>query len=152
MLAKYKGVDPKDPSLISQEQREIDLTKSELYKNYQGTVAGELITTLLKEDQKTLSIPFRYCSRLIKDYKVELHNGYALVKPDDSIIIIQELFNTIMFLHNKEITGIYEQLYNFDPRIRSLVDLLQEYNTKLKSEIVNEKVTFSFNIKLENLD
>lgn len=57
-----------------------------------------------------------------------------------------------MFLHNKEIVAVYDQLYQQDERIWGLIDLLKEYNQKLKSEVIQEKISFSFNIKLDNLD
>ena len=55
-------------------------------------------------------------------------------------------------MHNKEIVNIYEQLYEGDPWIKQLIDLLRDYNNKLKTEIINEKTTFNLNIKFENLD
>ena len=78
--------------------------------------------------------------------------GMVCIRPENALIVLQELFNTIMFMHNKEIVNIYEQLYEGDFRIKQIIDLLRDYNNKLKTEIINEKSSFNLNIRFESLD
>lgn len=33
-------------------------------------------------------VPFKYCSRLLKDYKVDVREGQVIIKPDNAFIIL----------------------------------------------------------------
>lgn len=105
-----------------------------------------------QKNQKSIKIPFKLAARLIERYEVELHNGFAIITPDNAFTALQELFGEILHVHNKNVEKIHRQLMRQDSRIEKLVDLLKEYCKSSEHYYKMERAALSTKIDASNMD
>jgi DNA primase large subunit len=88
---------------------------------------------------------------LIKDYKVKLIRGKCEITAENALIVLQELYNSIQFIHYKEIHTYHDQLMSTDSRISTLSQKLMVYYDDLLKHTVT---SFQSNkgINLGNID
>lgn len=107
-----------------------------------------------KEDKSegNIRIPFRFAAKLIEKHEVELDMGFAVIKPESALIVIQELFSEIMHLQNKNVERIYKQMVKADARLEKLIELLKEYNKSTEHYYKTDKPVMTSKIDAANVD
>jgi hypothetical protein len=82
-LARYAGIDPNDPKLAMSDE------ELEKFEDRQDNVhLNDLFRRLHALENRRLMIPFKYCSRLFKEYKVIISNGQCEIRADSSLVIL----------------------------------------------------------------
>jgi len=104
------------------------------------------------KNSETIRIPFKFAAKLIEKHEVELDMGFAVIKPESALIVIQELFSEIMHLQNKNVERIYKQMVKADARLEKLIELLKEYNKSTEHYYKTDKPVVTSKIDAANVD
>ena len=107
MLARYMEIDPNDPKLIQKDEEifyedEVEVKYKKVYE--------EQIKELKELDKRRLIVPFKFCSRLMDKFDVIIKKGKAQINPSCSFIIIQEIFQEILFYTLGNLNKIFVEI------------------------------------------
>lgn len=79
-----------------------------------------------------------------------MKKGKAIITPQDSFVVIQELFSEILTIHHNKLRIIGSKIIESDPRIKEVLDILMAYH---KSAVHYEKTDFKYdNLKIQLSD
>ena len=104
------------------------------------------------EKENRVKVPFRFCSRLLEKYDVTLENGYAIVTPDNVLIVIQDIFSEILHAQNSGVKKLYKQIMKSDERLPRLLKLLNEFHKTIEFKVNPQKQGKNFKIDVSNID
>jgi DNA primase large subunit len=105
-----------------------------------------------KEEEERIKVPFKFCARLLEKYEVKLENGYAIVTPDNVLIVIQDIYSEILHAHNTNVKKLYKQIIKADERFAMLLQLLKEFHKNTDYSYKPQKHQNTAKVDARNID